>query len=150
MARITRDIRRLGKEVLGLTTDVATMGIKVMSGTVQVAKHIVDNTNVENVKNTLTYTADIVSGNEIGTANKTIEKAIADGDMGVQVAEYCLTAIHGDKKYRAEARRIEKKIADAENELDRLLLEAELVTLEKEAQKEIDKLNKQAEAMNAN
>lgn len=149
MARITRDIKTLSKAIAGLTLDVVSTGVSVAAGSATLLRDTVNATNKENLQNFVTYTADVVTGNEIGTANSKIEEATANGDFGKKVAEYVLTAVHGDADYRKEAAKIEAKIQKAESKLDKLLLQAELVTLEKDALKEIAKIEKATEAAQA-
>ena len=143
MARITRDIKTLSKAVAGLTLDVVSTGVSVAAGSATLLRDTVNATNKENLKNFVTYTADVVVGNEIGTANTQLDEAMADGDFGKKVANYVLEAVHGDAAYRKAAAKIEAKISKAESKLDELLLQAELVTLEKNALKEIAKIEKQ-------
>lgn len=146
MARITRDIKTLSKAVAGLTLDVASASVSVLAGTATLLRDGVAATNKENLQNVITYTCDVVAGNTIGTTNKTLEAAINDGDVGAKVANYVLEAVHGNAEYRAAVSEINTKIENAESELDVLLQQAELATLEVEAQREIKRLEAKSEA----
>ena len=146
MARITRDIKALAKNTLGLTVDVASAGLTVASGTASFTRSVVQSMSKENVQNVLTYTTDVALGNAIGTANSKLQAALDSGEFGKLFAEWALDTIHGKKAYRDAVAIIQAKIDTAEDELDLLMNQIELADLELEATKEIAKLNKQAEA----
>lgn len=144
MASFKREVKTMGKDALGLTTDVLSLGLTILGGTAKVARNVVQNTTVENVQNVATYTADVVAGNEIGTLNAKIEEAKNTGDFTLLAAEWALDAIHGDANFRKAVESINREISEAESKLEELELKAELIQMKADMKKEVEKLNKES------